>query len=144
MRLNLPTTKSDGMCLSLTQPLTAFFGCVGARHIPGFVASDVPSVFLVVVSVTLRRTSHPSGSRLMDVSLLRQTSAPGTRRAPENLGSLPCPIVYNAQITWLPRGSNRSGAHGRGVARPPIRWQAICEGLRLGLITWVVVSQLFP
>ena len=24
MRLNLPTTKSDGMCLSLTQPLTAF------------------------------------------------------------------------------------------------------------------------
>jgi len=32
----------------------------------------------------VRRTSHPSGSRLIDVSLSSQTSAPGTLRAPEN------------------------------------------------------------
>src|SRR5574341_543009 len=31
-----------------------------------------------------RRTSHPSGSRPLDVSLLRQTSAPGLWDAPEN------------------------------------------------------------
>ena len=37
----------------------------------------------------------------------------------KTLGSLPCPIVYNVQITWLPRGSNFYRAHGRGVARLP-------------------------
>src|SRR4029453_9268185 len=34
----------------------------------------------------------------------------------KTLGSLPCPIVYSVQITWLPRGSNFDRAHGRGVA----------------------------
>jgi hypothetical protein len=34
----------------------------------------------------------------------------------KTLGSLPCPIVYSVQITWLPRGSNLYRAHGRGVA----------------------------
>src|SRR5262249_38072513 len=33
---------------------------------------------------SVRRTSHPSGSRPLDVSLLRQTSAPGIVDAPEN------------------------------------------------------------
>jgi hypothetical protein len=33
---------------------------------------------------SVRRTSHPSGSRPRDVSRLRQTSAPGTFNAPEN------------------------------------------------------------
>src|SRR5262245_27622403 len=33
---------------------------------------------------SVRRTSHPSGSRPLDVSLRRQTSAPGSVAAPEN------------------------------------------------------------
>src|SRR5262245_18427234 len=33
---------------------------------------------------SVRRTSHPSGSRPRDISLLRQTSAPGIFHAPEN------------------------------------------------------------
>ena len=53
----------------------------------------------------------------MDVSLASQTSAPGTFVPQKTLGSLPCPIVYSVQIAWLPRGSNFSRAHGRGVAR---------------------------
>jgi hypothetical protein len=39
-----------------------------------------------------RRTIHPSGSRLLDVSLARHTSAPGPCRAPENRR---CPAVSN-------------------------------------------------
>src|SRR5215471_12585074 len=35
----------------------------------------------------------------------------------KTLGSLPCPIVYSVQITWLPHGSTFSRAHGRGVAQ---------------------------
>ena len=34
----------------------------------------------------------------------------------KTLGSLPCPIVYSVQITWLPCGSNFYQARGRGVA----------------------------
>jgi hypothetical protein len=34
----------------------------------------------------------------------------------KTLGALPCPIVSNVQIVWLPRGSTFSRAHGRGVA----------------------------
>jgi len=41
-------------------------------------------VFLPVASTPIRRTSHPSGSRPHDVSLVRQTSAPGIGDAPEN------------------------------------------------------------
>jgi len=52
----------------------------------------------------------------------------------KTLGSLPCPIAYSVQIAWLPRGSNFDRAHGRGVAHSTIRQQAICHGLRLGLI----------
>jgi hypothetical protein len=79
-------------------------------------------VFLTVASAPVRRTSHPSGSRRIDLSRPRQTSAPGTCVPQKTLGSLPCPIVYRVQISWLPRGSNFSRAHGRGVARlyPPV------------------------
>jgi hypothetical protein len=34
----------------------------------------------------------------------------------KTLGSLPCPIIYSAQIAWLPPESTFSRAHGRGVA----------------------------
>jgi len=39
---------------------------------------------MLVASVPMRRTSHPSGSRPRDASLCRQTSAPGICDAPEN------------------------------------------------------------
>src|SRR4029434_3654023 len=48
--------------LSLTQPLTAFFGCVGARHIPPVCGLRRTPVFLVVVSVTF--APHQSPIRL--------------------------------------------------------------------------------
>ena len=41
-------------------------------------------VFIPMVSAPMRRTSHPSGSRPRDVSLVCQTSAPGIFDAPEN------------------------------------------------------------
>ena len=41
-------------------------------------------VFIPVASALMRRTSHPSGSRSLDVSLLRQTSTPSICDAPEN------------------------------------------------------------
>src|SRR5262245_37335544 len=53
----------------------------------------------------------------------RVTSRNCARRLPlasgmpqKTLGSLPCPIVYSVQITWLPCGSNFYRAHGRAVA----------------------------
>ena len=95
-----------------------FFRCVpiGKPH-PRFVISDASVSSLLWRRLVLRRTSHPSGSRLIDVSRSRQTSAPGTVRAPKTLGALPCPIGYIAQMSWLPRGSNFYRAHSRGVAR---------------------------
>ena len=41
-------------------------------------------VFVPMASAPMRRTSHPSGSRRIDVPRSRQASAPGTLRAPEN------------------------------------------------------------
>src|SRR5262245_33484881 len=74
-------------------------------------------VFIPVASAPMRRTSHPSGSRPLNVSLLSQTSAPGIVNAPENPRF---PAVSNRvqrTDTWLPRGSTFSRAHGRGIAQ---------------------------
>jgi len=62
-----------------------FFRCVplGTLH-PRLVISDASVFSLLWRRLPLRRTSHPSGSRLLDVSRSCQTSAPGTIRAPEN------------------------------------------------------------
>ncbi len=62
-----------------------FFRCVpiGTLH-PRLVISDASVFSLLWRRLPLRRTSHPSGSRLLDVSCSCQTSAPGTIRAPEN------------------------------------------------------------
>jgi hypothetical protein len=50
-----------------------------------FAVSPAPVSSAVSVSIApWRRTRHPSGSRLVEVSPLGQTSAPGTHRAPEN------------------------------------------------------------
>src|SRR5918911_4876244 len=70
--------------LSLPQLLTLFPLC-SARHTPPLLGHRrrIP-VFIPVALTPMRRTSHPSGSRPRDVSLLRQTSAPGIVDAPEN------------------------------------------------------------
>ena len=81
----------------------------------------------------------------------RGTSRSCARRLPlaswmpqKTLGSLPCPIVYSVQIVWLPRGSNFSKAHGRGVAQfghavvGPLSW------LRPGRIRWGGCQPTFP
>jgi hypothetical protein len=78
----------EGSCQeAIPLPYTTFnhfFRWRCARHIPPLCGLRRTPVFLVVVSAPMRRTSHPSGSRLLDVSRQRQTSAPGTLRAPEN------------------------------------------------------------
>jgi hypothetical protein len=52
------------------------------------------------------------------------TSRPQARRLPlasvvpqKTVGSLPCPIVDGAQMSWLPEGACFPMAHGRGIAR---------------------------
>src|SRR4029434_226782 len=119
----------------------------------------LPYPMLTFVSWVLVGTLHPR-SPILDASVFSfpwrrlRCAAPVThqdqglltsrcraRRLPlaswmpqKTLGSLPCPIVYSVQIAWLPRGSNFDRAHGRGVANSTIRQQAICHGLRPGLI----------
>ena len=97
--------------------LWAFFALCSARHTPPPIGHRSRSrVFIVVASAPMRRTSHPSGSRPLDVSLPGQTSAPGIVNAPENPRF---PAVSNRvqrTDTWLPRGSTFDRAHCRGVA----------------------------
>ena len=64
--------------------------------------SDAPvsSVDSVAVA-SWRRTTHPSGSRLVEVSPPSQTSAPGTPVPQKTLGTLSCPIVMITDF-WLP------------------------------------------
>ncbi len=69
-----PDTTCDHFCLLRSTRQTLPPTC-GLRRIP---------VFVPAVSASVRRTTHPSGSRPLDVSLPSQTSAPGTLRAPEN------------------------------------------------------------
>ena len=112
-----------------------FSRCVllGSLH-PRLASADA-SVF----SFPWRRRSCAAPVTHQDQGLV--TSRSCARRLPlaswmpqKTLGSLPCPIVYSVQIAWLPRGSNFDRAHGRGVANSAIRRQAICHGLRPGLI----------
>src|SRR5215470_10665046 len=102
--------------LSLPQLLT-FFPLGSRRHTPPPLGHRRRiRVFIPVASAPMRRTSHPSGSRPLDVSLPGQTSAPGIVNAPENPRF---PAVSNRvqrTDTWLPRGSTFDRAHGRGVA----------------------------
>jgi hypothetical protein len=78
----------EGSCQeAILIPYTTFdiFSLRSARHtLPPIGALRRIRVFMPVASALMRRTSHPSGSRPRDVSLLRQTSAPGIFDAPEN------------------------------------------------------------
>jgi hypothetical protein len=100
--------------------------------------SDTPVSSVVSVAVALwRRTRHPSGSRLVEVSPLGQTSAPGTSVPQKIVGTLPCPIVILTDF-GLPSGSTPWVAHDRGVANCTSGSLTISQGLRTGLITFMV------
>lgn len=100
-----------------------------------FAVSDAPvsSVDSVAVA-SWRRTMHPSGSRLVEVSPPSQTSAPGTAVPQKTFGTLSCPIVMITAL-WLPSGSSPLVAHDRGVANSTSELLAVSKGLRSGLIT---------
>jgi len=112
----------EGSCQEAIRPLYTTFDifsrCVpiGTLH-PRCVISDA-SVF----SLSWRRLRCAAPATHQDQGAL--TSRVLARRLPlarsvppKTLGSLPCPIGYISQMSWLPRGSNFSRAHGRGVAR---------------------------
>ena len=119
------TTEShplEGSCQEAKPLPSTTFGifsrCVpiGTLH-PRCVISDA-SVF----SLSWRRlrcaapATHQDQGALTSRVLARRL--PLARSVPQKtLGSLPCPIGYISQMSWLPRGSNFSRAHGRGVAR---------------------------
>src|SRR5215510_16146141 len=125
MLADLPHRKShplEGSCQeAIPLPYTTFgifFRCVplGTLH-PRLVVSDV-SVF----SFPRCRLRCAAPVTHQDQGLL--TSRFVARRQPlassmpqKTLGSLPCPIVYNVQIAWLPCGATFDRAHGRGVAQ---------------------------
>ena len=76
-------------------PFLHFFAevCCIASRFP-LAVSDAPVFSVVLVAVTpWRRTRHPSGSRLVEVSPVGQTSAPGTPVPQKTIGTLPCPSV---------------------------------------------------
>jgi hypothetical protein len=111
----------EGSCQeAIPLPFTTFdifSRCVllGTLH-PRLAIADA-SVF----SFPWRRRSCAAPVTHQDQGLV--TSRDCARRLPlaswmpqKTLGSLPCPIVYSAQIAWLSHESTFSRAHGRGVA----------------------------
>ena len=111
-----------------------------AHSTPRLVASDAPLFSFAWCRPCGRRTKHPSGSRLRDVSPSGATSAPGTCCAPENRqfptasnrvllkcsGSLVGPVSL-----WLTVEASPDS---------PIRWEAICYGLRSERIKRMVIN----
>src|SRR5438067_773378 len=113
----------------------SFFRLRCARHTPPDLRPQTHPCFPCcgVSCLCAAPVTHQAQGSLTSRSRARRL--PLARSVPQKtLGSLPCPIVYSVQISWLPRGSNFNRAHGRGVANSTIRQQAICHGLRLGLI----------
>jgi hypothetical protein len=136
----------EGSCQEAILPLpplwTTFFCGVPSGTLPPPCGRRRIPVFFRMVSAVWRRTIHPSGSRPRDVSLARQTSAPGTCRAPENRrfpavsnrvllkchGSLKGPVA-----PWLTAEASSDST---------LRWQAICHGLRSGRIKRMVANHI--
>jgi hypothetical protein len=117
--------------LSRPPLLSTFFRGVPFGTLPPRrVAADASLVSCAQGRPWGRRTKHPSGSRLQDVLLASQTSAPGTWRAPDNRqcpaashcillkchGSLVGPVSL-----WLTAEASPDSTS---------RWQAICDGVR--------------
>lgn len=102
-----------------------------------FAVSPAPVSSAVVMSLALwRRTRHPSGSRrMMDTSPCGQASGPWSR-APENPRY---PAVSNRDkhsACGSPTGVHpKAGSRQRRRKNSTSRLEAICEGLRPGLIS---------
>jgi hypothetical protein len=61
-------------------------------------------VFVPLVSASMCRTTHPSGSRRLTADS-RAHRLPLALSVPQKtVGSLPCPIVCLGQVIWLPLG----------------------------------------
>jgi hypothetical protein len=122
--------------------LDHFFRLRSAWHTPPFDWSPQthPCLPWRGVGRVGRRTNHPSGSRLRDVSPAGETSAPGTCCAPEN--------------RQFPPASNRGRLTGYGSLGGPVslwltveaspdspsRWEASCDGLRAARIKRLVLN----
>ena len=113
----------EGSCQEAILPLDAtfdnFFPLRSLWHTPLLTCGcrRVP-VFLRVMSAVSAPHQAPIRIKASDISPPSQMSAPGTVSVPQKtVSSLPCPNLYNSQISWLPCGSRFSMAHGRGVAR---------------------------
>src|SRR5215470_10414586 len=84
-RKSHPLEGSSQEAIPLPSTTSDFFPLCSTGHTPPPLGHRRRiRVFIPVASTPMRRTSHPSGSRPHDVSLLRQTSAPGIGDAPEN------------------------------------------------------------
>ncbi len=85
IRKSHPLEGSCQEAIPLPYPTFDVFSLGSRRHTPPPIGHlRRIRVFIPVASASMRRTSHPSGSRPRDVSLLGQTSAPGIVDAPEN------------------------------------------------------------
>ncbi len=92
------------------------------------------SLVLVVIA-SQRRTTHPSGSRLVEKLALRPAPCPWHICAPEN-HRYPA-VSKREDHTGYGYSTSASPlvAHDRGVANLTSGSQAISKGLRVGLIT---------
>ena len=112
----------EGSCQEAIHPpyttFDSFFRLRCARHTPPDLRPQTHPRF-PCCGVSCRcaaPVTHQAQGSLTSRSRARRL--PLARSVPQKtLGSLPCPIVYSVQISWLPRGSNFYRAHGRGVAR---------------------------
>ena len=110
---------------------------------PRLMAADASQFSCVRRRPCGRGTTHPSGSRLRDVSLASQTSALCTCRTPENRQFPAVSNVYRSQChgsledpvsTWLTAEASPDST---------IRWEAIGHRLRSGCITRLVMNHCF-
>ena len=121
--------------LSLPQLLTVFPLCSARDTPPPLGYCRRIRVFMLVASVPMRRTSHPSGSRPRDASLCRQTSAPGIVGCPRKPS-----VPYRVQFCTAYRshgsltGPTLPGLTAEASRHAAMRRQAIYDGLRPGLI----------
>jgi len=111
-----------------------------ANSTPRLVASDAPLFSFAWCRPCGRRTKHPSGSRLRDVSPSGETSAPGTCCAPENRQ---CPTASN-RVLFKCYGSLVGPVSiwltVKASPDSPIRWEAICYGWRSERIKRMVIN----
>src|SRR3989442_10633464 len=112
----------EGSCQETIPPpyttFDSFFLLRCARHTPPDLRPQTHPCFPCcgVSCLCAAPVTHQAQGSLTSRSRARRL--PLARSVPQKtLGSLPCPIVYSVQISWLPRGSNFDRAHGRGVAR---------------------------